>query len=993
MTTITFRRGIASMASVLPVPIRGLIALWQARSALVVGAFDRSVAAAKKGIAVLPSEKSPINGPAAGLKNARILKAALTALLATAQKGLDAEQRNAKENFKVADLEFTELVASGEVSVAPFLSDYFLMLSEFRATERTLETARKLRVLSRALLKRDRSGTLAAWLSAVMLSPTPRMIMQLGSSLQSQGDSDAAFEAFIFSAGLAVAGNDRTVATEAVESALAIHPGDGDTRSLRGVLLWLADDVSGAQKDFAVAVEAKPEDIDIRLALARAHLKVEAITQAVTELNLVLSRHPNHPVALALRGEAHLRLGDDAAKKSQDSEARVHWEAAVADLTAALGKRADHAAFWRCRAIASYRLTNEGLALSDLEQAVKLDPDDIEAHGWRAAVLLDLKRDAEALDAVNVAMARVSTSTSPGRRAWLLGLKGRALLGTKWTEQAISALEEAVGLEPTNSEVAGLMIRAYRTHRNWRGLAESAKRLQNNRYDAEFLFRLRKEEIAALRNLGDYKSAFETIGRAPVPPLDHPDIIWLHARLLADVGDFEGALAMLPEPSEQTSRWLDHVSLRGWVIQNLEPKDLEERTQMAGQGCRLYEAALQLADVGVQKTTETVWLHKGLANALLRSGAIDESFRRYKQVIGECEVLIRSTTHSTRILALIGWCHHCIGDNVMALRYYDAAIGEGEQSIAVEFDRALVAFAAAHETITEGGSNPLNCYRSAFQRAVKENVLTRIGLIRVALHDLRGILFRTPDLPHSGVIGQMLCLGLLDALAEVDASSAELSDHLHEFLSVVTTAPLHLSDAEQQAVGFAIEASRMLRTKGVTVASALIRKAAEIYSRLNEREWAARLWRSLALQFCRIGEVDNYCDAAWKSLEEGLYMHDADNGVAFVGLVTRNTTLKTDRLNAYQALLAIVFSGVGPDRAFLDAPKIVEGMMPEEKALFAKTILTLFPFTWDERWIYLVDERGKRQIPNNDRTLEPFLPHIGLTDFANAREEALRVAG
>jgi hypothetical protein len=146
MTTITFRRGITSMVSVLPVPIRGLIALWQARSALIVGAFDRSAAAAKKGIAVLPNERSPTNGPAASLKNTRILKAALTALLATAQRGLETEGRSAQENFEVADLEFTELVASGEVSVAPFLSDYFLMLSEFRATERTLETARKLQV-------------------------------------------------------------------------------------------------------------------------------------------------------------------------------------------------------------------------------------------------------------------------------------------------------------------------------------------------------------------------------------------------------------------------------------------------------------------------------------------------------------------------------------------------------------------------------------------------------------------------------------------------------------------------------------------------------------------------------------------------------------------------------------------------------------------------------------------------------------------------------
>jgi tetratricopeptide (TPR) repeat protein len=824
-----------------------------------------------------------------------------------------------------------------------------------------------------------------------MLSPTPRTIMQLGSSLQNQGDRDAAFRAFIFSAGLAVAGNDRAVASEAVENALAIHPGDGDTRSLRGVLLWLADDVRGAQEDFAVAAEAKPEDVDIRLALAGAHLKVGAITQALTELNLVLGRHPNNSIGLALRGEAHLRVGDDAAKKSQDSEARVHWEAAVADLSAALGKRAERAAFWRWRAIASYRLTNLGQALSDSEEAVKLDPDDIEAHGWRASVLLDLKRDAEALDAVNAAMARLSTSTSREKRAWLLGLKGRALLGTKWTEQAVSALEEAVILEPTNSEIAGFLIRAYRTRRDWRGLAECAKRLQGNQYDAEFLFRLRKEEIAALRNLGDYKSAFETISRVPIPPLDHPDIIWLHARLLVDIGDFEGALAMLPETSERTDRWLDHVSLRSWVIQNLEPRDLEERVTMAKQGCRLYEAALQFADVEVQKTTEIVWLHKGLANALLRSGAIDDACHGYKQVIAECELLIRSTTHSPRILALIGWCYHSTGDNVMALRYYDAAIGEGEQSIAVEFDRALVAFAAAREKVAEAGSNPLNCYRSALQRAVKESALTRIGLIRVALHDLREVLFRTGDLPHSGIISQMLCLGLLDVTAEVD--SRLLSDHLHDFLSIVMTAPVHLSDAEQQAIGLAIEGSRILRTNGVTAASALIRRAAEIYSRLEEREWSARLWRTLALQFCRIGDVDNYCDAAWQSLEEGLYIHDPEKGIAFVGLVTQKTILQTDRLTAYQALLAKVFSGVGPDRAFLDAPKIAAGMAPEEKALFAKTILALFPFTSDERWIYLVDERNRRQIPNNDRTLELFLPYIHITDFANVRSYALKVAG
>jgi hypothetical protein len=197
------------------------------------------------------------------------------------------------------------------------------------------------------------------------------------------------------------------------------------------------------------------------------------------------------------------------------------------------------------------------------------------------------------------------------------------------------------------------------------------------------------------------------------------------------------------------------------VVQNLEPRNQAERDTLAAGGHELYKNALELAPSTSRNGADLVWLRKGLANAILRTGARSRAEDEYRKVIEDCEERMRSADESPRILALIGWCYHCIADPTLAARYYEAAIDKGEQSAAVAFDYSLVLAAGT----SADDARALEGYRTAVSKTKQLNLLRRIGLARVALHGLKELVFRSPNVPSAAEIAQMLCLELLEAFS------------------------------------------------------------------------------------------------------------------------------------------------------------------------------------------------------------------------------------
>jgi len=642
-----------------------------------------------------------------------------------------------------------------------------------------------------------------------------------------------------------------------------------------------------------------------------------------------------------------LQIGE--AKVSADLlEAKSHWKNAVVSLTKALRQKPNHVASRRSRAVAYFHLEQPKEALCDLDEAVRSDPNDATGHGWRAAVLLEQGEDTDALSAVNVALALTGDDSALSeRKAWLLGLKGRALLRTEWQEEGLQTIAQATKLDADNEELAKISVEAYASRRDWKGLLACAIQLQSNPYPAAFKTRLRREEVRSYRNLGDYQAGFAALDREPRPLADDPWIIWFRARLLADIGDFEAARDTLPDTLKAAAGAIDHLSLRGWVIQNLEARDSQERVVLGKEGCRLYAAALESADRGAANQPNAVWLQKGLANALLRLGSTADATKTYRRVIEECEQSMKASAASPLVPALIAWCYHCLEDYSKALRYYSASLEKGEQSIGVEVDYALVLAASRRNAVT-GGQCALDRYWSAITRARGQNIFAHIGLLRVALHDVREILFRLPGLQYSIEIRQLLYAELSEALRTAPTTPASFVKNLHAFLNLISLELPAISTAEQEAHSLRIEASLLLRENKLSAAVKPLQKAADIYSRIDNSVWESLTWRDLADIFSRLEEGQNAYEAACSALKTGIYAHDPDAGCRLIDVITRHEVSTRENTQKYRSLIRAAFAPVTPERAFFDGGTIVSRMSPEARALFAETVISLYFDSYDE---------------------------------------------
>lgn len=787
MPLFSFLQRSSSIASALPGSAYAAITILQARSALQSGLPARAVEIAEMALAGLEDKEQTPPSLQIHARFAPIAQAALRALLATALKRIGNDSVRTESMYHAADDAFSSMLNATQGGAIPFMGDYVLMLAEFGATERAVELAGQLGQIAQGTGagQKDIRPALTFLNRAALLNPTARMLTELGLTLLAQNHREEASDVFLNAAGVAVASNDQAAALEAVEKAMEISH-DGGARRMRGVIRWRAGDVKGACEDFSAAVEQNADDFVTRVALAHAWLKLKDPDKALAELDIVLSSQPEHSDALWLHGSAELQIGERYAAAGNESDrARACWAAAIQNFTEALKGNPKHAACRRSRAAAYFQLGQLNSAENDINEALKLDPDDVSGHALRAEILFTMKDYDQALSAVNAALALVDSQSAPeGTRAHLLSIKGLALLETKWLDDAILALREAVVLDPCNEDgVIGLM-HAYELKRDWPGLAKCARELQDNTGAAQRAAQLRKTEVSALRITGDYAAAFTAMERGPV--LDHPDLVWLKGRLLADIGNFETARAVLSDIAQNLPGLIDHLSLRGWVIQNLEPSDPDHRVRLAAEGRSAYEAAYRLAVKDPNQRSQAVWIQKGLANALLRSpDSKKQAWEEYEKVIDACEELLTSTKTNVRMLNLIGWCYYCRDEYGTALRYYDAAQSTGEQSLAGELDYALVSWVAAQQ-------DSVQRYRKAIQRAEKENIFRRIGALRVSLHDLREIVFRKPELVLPIEIQQHTCRALRRAMASMPALPGAFLEHLSTFMELVDA--LHPSE-------------------------------------------------------------------------------------------------------------------------------------------------------------------------------------------------------
>lgn len=789
-----FLENITSIASVLPGQIAAFVSVVQARAALQANSPARLLEVTEKGLAGLDSQKA--HAAESGMSQyADCLRASLLAFEAIARRRLREDESLSQESYRRAVAAFTNLLNSGSQAADPFLGDYLGMLAEFGAADEALQVAARLAGAAESAPGKGESAV--SIVGRFGQTPPARAILDFAAKLE-PADQEAAFRFYQQAASLAIAANNPDLALKATEKALSIHSDNPCAHRVRGLLRWQSKNFEGAAEDFAAAVAHDPYDMESRVALARAALELNRADEALVQLSLVRSKQPDNIDANWLYGVAQIRLGEAENAGGNREKAEDYWRNAILSLTSALEQRPKHAACLRSRAIAYFDLNKFDEALADLDLALSSDPDDVDGHGWRAAVLSKMGKHDEALAAVNVALALADGKPgSAVKRCWLLTIRGRELLAMNWTEQAIADLKEAHFLDPGNMPLMHDLLKAYDDKGDWPGLAACAREMQNAAsITSEERVELRKVEITALRNAREYESTFAALDREPRPSLDDADMVWLRGRILADVGDFEAADLLLSAPSGNR-KTVDQLSLAGWIVQNLEPRDSGERTALGDRGRELYEAALSISDPAVKNKTDDIWLRKGLANALLRSGQKSRAFEEFDGIIAECETALRKYKPNPRLISLAGWCYHCRENYSSAFRCYEDALSAADPPLPAEFDYALVLTSgrepgSKERAASEGAGDSsasaspgIDRYRKAIGRAENENVLRRIGVLRVALHDLREVAFRDPGLMEGARAAGLLIAALKNSLKDAPDPEPEYKDHLNAFIAII----------------------------------------------------------------------------------------------------------------------------------------------------------------------------------------------------------------
>ncbi|MEO7095888.1 MAG: tetratricopeptide repeat protein, partial [Polyangiales bacterium] len=248
-----------------------------------------------------------------------------------------------------------------------------------------------------------------------------------------------------------------------------------ELRRGRAARLEKEDDAKRAESDFAAALALAPDDVELRLGVARAQRAQGKTHEALATAEEATTRAPEHAAAWLLLGEMCSKLAHDAkaaeayarAVRYDDRsfEARVglatvrvrlgETEAAVADFARASELRPEatevHLELARLHDAAG-RTAEAASALARLAALRALSSDESRRHGMLAAAIEDHATAATALAAARPAFADDD--------ALLLALASAHLRLGRF-DDAIEPLEQLARIEPEHPKASALLGLAY----------------------------------------------------------------------------------------------------------------------------------------------------------------------------------------------------------------------------------------------------------------------------------------------------------------------------------------------------------------------------------------------------------------------------------------------------------------------------------------------------------------------------------------------------
>lgn len=316
----------------------------------------------------------------------------------------------------------------------------------------------------------------------------------------------------------------------------------------------------------------------------------------------------------------------------------------LADLDEAVRLAPDNVALLRERGLTLFNMDKPERALADFSRAVKLEPNDSPLHQVMAVVLARLKKFDEALAEIEKARKLEPNSIMP------LVQKARIHAQQKKYDAAIEDLKQAMAMKPGNAEMLELLLlRA--------GVYQVKGDAQKALDDVDEALKLRPGSIELLAQKArihagqkDYDAAIEDLNQAWAGNQGNVAVLLLRADVYLLKGDKQKALADLNEAAR---------------LKPGDPLVIRSRAQFLAQENQLDEA-IAVLDKLVKKSPKDI-------STLIQLAAIHAAKKNWGRAIEINRAVLTIDPAEWRALRGLGDAMLNTGRHTEAIAYYEKA--------------------------------------------------------------------------------------------------------------------------------------------------------------------------------------------------------------------------------------------------------------------------------------------------------------------------------
>jgi tetratricopeptide (TPR) repeat protein len=534
------------------------------------------------------------------------------------------------------------------------------------------------------------------------------------------------------------------------------------------------------------ALRVEPENERALYLTAECYRRLQKQHFALYIVDRFLTRQPNHPGALGLKGVLLQDIGNmtasvDVLRSIPIDAPNFAWAQAqlALSLSAVDASKMEEAIEVASRAVVLspaqpfvhhvlgfLKLMHGDFqeAIVALKQAKNLGEtsEDLAANLARALVYSKRYDEAEA-------ELKAILAVNP-RSAQALFLLGSCAEGTLNTERALTYYRRAARLAPNDTTTFVRILALLNTEElrpqaldeiearlsgplrylalwykgkleildeDWEGalqsLRQAAAAAAEERYAVADLPGILVDYGNTLRLRGQFEAAGSAYKRAYELDSSRRDVVLGKALWHCDVAEFAAAESCLKrglDPASGNPLLADLWNLHGWCLQHLgdTPGAVES-----------YRKSLELSE------QKDAWSRKGLANVLMASDRV-EATKHFESILEELkyqmdpEPVTERLSGNASILGLLGWCNYRLGRYDEAIRLYKSLLARSFDERSAQFDLGLVFLASGRFNLAA------EAYQHGHEMTETCEPARRRGIYYIALFDLA-------DARHLQVLG------------------------------------------------------------------------------------------------------------------------------------------------------------------------------------------------------------------------------------------------